>query len=67
MKLSRLTYCSPEQKVKIVEIDGGTGAIENIKSLGLNIGDEIVFKSRKNGHGKIVVQHKNKELIIGLL
>ena len=65
MNFIRLTYCNQNQKVKIAEIDGGKGAIENIKSLGLNIGDEIIFKSRKNTHGKIVVQYNNKEISIG--
>lgn len=65
MNLSRLTYCTTKQKVKIAEIDGGTGAVENIKSFGIAIGDEILFKSRKNGRGKIVVEHNNKEVSLG--
>ena len=65
MNLSRLTYCTTNQKVKIAEIDGGTGAVENIKSLGLAVGDEILYKSRKNGRGKIVVESNNKEISLG--
>ena len=65
MNLSRLTYCTPNQKIKIADIDGGTGAVENIKSFGIVIGDEVLFKSRKNGHGKIVVEYNNKEISLG--
>jgi len=65
MNLSRLTYCAPNQKVKIAEIDGGKGAIENIRSFGIVIGDEVLFKSRKNGNGKIVVEFKSEEISIG--
>ena len=65
MNLSRLTYCATNQKVKIAEIDGGTGDVENIKFFGIAIGDEILFKSRKNGRGKIVVEFNNKEVSIG--
>ncbi len=65
MNLSRLTYCATNQKVKVAEIDGGTGAVENIKSFGIAIGDEVLFKSRKNGRGKIVVEYNNKEISIG--
>ena len=65
MNLSRLTYCAINQKVKIAEIDGGTGAVENIKSFGITVGDEVLFKSRKNGRGKIVVEYNNKEISLG--
>jgi ferrous iron transport protein A len=65
MNLSRLTYCTPNQKVKIAEIDGGKGAVENIKSFGILVGDEVLFKSRKSGRGKIVVEYNNQEISIG--
>jgi len=65
MNLSRLTYCTTDQKVRVSEIDGGTGAVENIKSLGIAVGDEVLFKSRKNGRGKIVVEFNNKEISLG--
>ncbi|MCF6271467.1 MAG: ferrous iron transport protein A [Melioribacteraceae bacterium] len=65
MNLSRLTYCNQNQKVKIAEIDGSNGAVENLKTFGITIGDEVLFKSRKNGHGKITVEHNNKEISLG--
>ena len=65
MNLIRLTYCDKNQKVTIAKIDGGKGAIENIKSLGFGIGDEIVFKSHQNGHGKIVVTYNGNEISLG--
>ncbi|MDA3862116.1 MAG: FeoA family protein, partial [Melioribacteraceae bacterium] len=65
MNFTRLTYCPHNYKAKIVEFDGGTGARENIESHGLNIGDEVLFKSRENGRGKIIVEHHNKEIRLG--
>jgi len=65
MNLSRLTYCTHNQKVKITDIDGGIGAVENIKSFGIVVGDEVLFKSRKNGRGKIVVEYNNNEISLG--
>lgn len=65
MNLTRLTYCTPDQTVRIVEIDGGNGAVESIRTHGIAIGDKVLFKSRKNGHGKIVVECNNKEISLG--
>ncbi len=65
MTLSRLTYCNQNQKAKIAEIDGSNGAVENLKSLGIVVGDEVLLKSRKNGHGKVFVKHNSKEISLG--
>ncbi len=65
MNFTRLTYCSTQQKFKISEFCGGAGAKENLRALGLSVGDEIFFKSRKNGHGKLLVELNNKEISIG--
>jgi len=65
MNLTRLTYCNKNQKAKIAKIDGGSGAIANVKSHGIIVGDEIILKSGKNGHGKILVEHNNNEISIG--
>ena len=63
--ISRISYCSIEQKGKIVDIDGGIGAVGNIKTLGLEIGDKISISSRKNGRGKISVLKDDKEISLG--
>ena len=65
MNYSRLIYCTEGEKIKISSIDGGTGAVENLKSLGLSSGDEIILKSGANGHGKITVEHNGKEITLG--
>lgn len=65
MNLTRLTYCAHNQKVKVVEIDGGVGAVQNINSFGIKIGDEIILKSRKNGRDKITVEYNNSEISFG--
>ena len=65
MNATRLNYCSKNEKVKIFEVDGGKGAIENVKSLGLEIGDEIEIVSRKSGRGQISVSHGGEKIPIG--
>jgi len=65
MEYSRLIYCNAGQKIKISSIDGGIGAVENIKSLGIQLGDEIVLKSKVNGHGRIIIEHNGKEIALG--
>jgi Fe2+ transport system protein FeoA len=65
MNFIRLTYCDKNQKVKVAKIDGGKGAIENIKSFGITIGDEIIFESHQNGHGKIVIKHNENKITLG--
>ncbi|MEN8192772.1 MAG: FeoA family protein [Bacteroidota bacterium] len=63
--ISRISYCEINQKGKVVDIDGGIGAVENIRSMGLDIGDEISIKSRKNGRGKISVLKDDNEISLG--
>ncbi len=65
MNFTRLTYCTDNYTGKIVDFDGGTGAKENIEQHGLIIGEKITLKPRKNGIGKIIVLHKNKEISLG--
>jgi len=65
VNLTRLTYCAPNYTAKISEIIGGIGANSNIASLGLKIGDEILFKSKENGRGRIVIEHNNSEIKLG--
>ena len=65
MNLTRLTYCPANYESSIVEIVGGLGAINNLESFGLKIGDKIFFKSKENGHGKVIVEHNNNEVKLG--
>lgn len=63
--ISRISYCGIDQKGKIVDVDGGIGAVENIKALGLEIGDEITIGSIKNGKGKISILKSGSEILVG--
>jgi len=63
--ISRISYCGINQKGKIVDIDGGIGAVENIKSLGLEIGDKVTIHNRQNGRGKIHLVKNGAEIPIG--
>lgn len=63
--ITRISYCQPEHQGKLVEICGGAGAIDNTKSLGINIGDDLGIISRYNGKGKILVKNEDREISIG--
>jgi len=63
--ISRLSYCGLDQKGTIVDFDGGIGAFENIKSFGLDIGDDIAILDKKNGKGKVSVLKNDHEISIG--
>lgn len=63
--ITRISYCQPEQIGTLVEICGGIGAIDNVKSIGLDIGDTIGILNRQNGKGKIIVSKNDKEITIG--
>ena len=65
MNYSRIIYCNKDQSGVFAEVDGGTGAADNLKSFGLQIGDEIIFKSKINHHGKIIVESNGKEITLG--
>ena len=41
LMLSRLIYCKNGDKVKLENINGGRGAGENVKNLGLSVGDDL--------------------------
>ncbi len=64
MNLTRLTYCQENYEAKIVEFDGGVGATKNITSQGLNLGDQILLKSKKE-RGRVTVLQNGNEITLG--
>jgi Fe2+ transport system protein FeoA len=63
--ISRLLYCNNGEKVKLENINGGRGAGENVKNLGLSIGDEIEVVDSHNSVGPITVQNNGNSVIVG--
>lgn len=63
--LSRLIYCKNGDKVKLENINGGWGARENIKNLGLSIGDEVEVVKSNNSSGPITVRNNGHSVVVG--
>lgn len=63
--ISRLLYCKNGDKVKIENVNGGRGAGENVKNLGLSMGDEIEVVNSHNGSGPITIQNNGHSVMVG--
>jgi Fe2+ transport system protein FeoA len=63
--LSRLVYCSTGNKVKLKNINGGRGAGENVKNLGLTVGDEFEVMQNHNSSGPVEIQKNGRAVLIG--
>lgn len=63
--ITRISYCQPKQKGTLIEILGGPGAIENLKSHGIKIGDDLGILERQNGKGKILLEQQHQKESIG--
>lgn len=61
----RLIGCKEKEKVKIVSIDAGRGAVINLMNLGLNVGDTIEIRRKSRFHGPVIVVHRESEIAIG--
>jgi ferrous iron transport protein A len=61
----RLTYCPPGSNVTVNAINGGNGAVENITSLGINIGDTLTLSNISNGKGPVLVNKNGTEISVG--
>jgi Fe2+ transport system protein FeoA len=61
----RLIACRQGEKVKIVNIDAGRGAMINLMNLGLNIGDTVEIRRKSHLHGPLIVIQQNSEIAIG--
>jgi Fe2+ transport system protein FeoA len=63
--LSRLIYCKNGEKVKLENINGGRGAGENVKNLGLSVGDEVEVVNGNHSSGPITVQNNGHSVDVG--
>jgi len=61
----RLTYCPPNSEVLVDAINGGSGAVENINSLGLHIGDKLKLSNTTNCKGPVKVNRNGDDISIG--
>jgi Fe2+ transport system protein FeoA len=63
--LSRLVYCNKGDKVSLKNINGGRGAGENVKNLGLAVGDEFEITKCHNNSGPVELQNNGRSILVG--
>ena len=63
--LSRLVYCSKGDKVKLENINGGRGAGENVKNLGLSVGDLLEVADCHEESGPVELQNNGRAILVG--
>ncbi len=61
----RLTYCTPGSEVEVLEVNAGAGALQNLLSLGINIGDKIKIDPDSNCVGPVIVSSNGSSVSIG--
>lgn len=61
----RLSECCRGDRLKIVEIDAGRGAVLNLMDLGLAVGRYVELRRRSLFRGPILVAHGEGEVAIG--
>lgn len=64
-KLDRLTKFKTGDRVRIVEIDTGRGALLNLLHLGLDIGHIVEIARRSSMGGPVIVRFRDSEIAIG--
>jgi Fe2+ transport system protein FeoA len=63
--LSRLAYCRQGDRVRLENINGGRGAGENVKNLGLSLGDEVEVTQCHRDTGPVEVQNNGRSILVG--
>ena len=63
--LSRLAYCTKGDRVKLENINGGRGAGENVKHLGLSMGDEVEVTDSHRDAGPVEIQNNGRAILVG--
>lgn len=61
----RLVECRTGDRVRIVSIDAGHGAVLNLMNLGLDVGHVVELRRRSALHGPLLVSHDDTEVAIG--
>jgi Fe2+ transport system protein FeoA len=61
----RLTYCPPGSKVKVMEVDGGKGALQNLSSLGINLDNILTINPDSNCTGPVRVSYNDLIIPVG--
>lgn len=63
--LTRLSYCKAGQEVKAVKFCCGKGAIKNINSLNLSIGDTFIISQNDDFKSPIVINLNGEDTLVG--
>ena len=61
----KLSDCKNGEKVKIINVSAGIGAVKNLTRLGLNIGNVIEIIRSSFLNGPIVISYRDTEIAIG--
>ena len=61
----RLVECRRGDRVRIVSIGAGRGALLNLMNLGLDVGHRVELLQRSPLHGPLLVSHDGTEVAIG--
>jgi len=63
--VTRLIYCSNNEKVVIEDVAAGNGAIENLKELGIYPKDEVFITKNIESKGPIHIKKNERNVVIG--
>jgi Fe2+ transport system protein FeoA len=61
----KLVSCQRGDRVRIVKVDAGKGAILNLINLGLDVGHQIELLQRSPFRGPLLISHCGTEIAIG--
>jgi len=60
-----LTGCDVGDRLKIIKIDAGRGAVLNLANLGLHVGNVILLERRSPFKGPVTVIFEGSEIAVG--
>ncbi len=63
--LSRLVYCAKGERVRLRNINGGRGAGENVRNLGLSVGDEVEITNSHSESGPVELKNNDRTILVG--
>lgn len=66
IKLTKLlSDCASGERVVIIDVEAGSGALRNLSNMGLRTGNEIVIARRTRLGGPVLVSNNDTEIAIG--